>query len=228
MPIRLNLLAEAQAEEEMRRRDPVKRAIWGGGILVACALLYYGSLVATTMAKRSELRRMEAALETNKNKYQEIVDNEKSLSEVKDKLEALRHFAQNRFLWGNLLNALQFSTLEDVQLVRMHADQKYAVTEATKAKTSESGRVEIAKPGFVTEQIELTLDAKDSSPAPGDQINKFKAALTKAPFFGAGNTNAPQPTVALKNLAAPTPDPESGRAAVMFSLGCRFPDKVIK
>jgi len=27
MPLRLNLLAEAQAEEELRRRDPVKRGI---------------------------------------------------------------------------------------------------------------------------------------------------------------------------------------------------------
>lgn len=212
----------------MRRRDPVKRAIWVGGFLVACALIYYGSLVLNTMAKRSELSRLEAALETNKNKYQEIVNNEKSLAEVNRKLEALRHFAQNRFLWGNALNALQFSTLEDVQLVRIHSEQKYLVTEATKPKTTESGRVEIAKPGFVTEQIDLTMEAKDSSPAPGDQINKFKAALNKAPYFGVNNTNAPQPTVSLKNLAAPAADPESGRAAVMFSLGCRFPDKIIK
>ena len=28
MPIRLNLLAEAQAAEDLRRRDPVKRALW--------------------------------------------------------------------------------------------------------------------------------------------------------------------------------------------------------
>ena len=34
MPIRLNLLAEAQALEESRRRDPVKRAVWAGVFLV--------------------------------------------------------------------------------------------------------------------------------------------------------------------------------------------------
>lgn len=42
MPIRLNLLAEAQAMEEMRRRDPVKRAIWVGSLLVAVALAWAG------------------------------------------------------------------------------------------------------------------------------------------------------------------------------------------
>ena len=36
MPIRLNLLAEAQAAEELRRKDPVKRAILAGvGFVIA-------------------------------------------------------------------------------------------------------------------------------------------------------------------------------------------------
>jgi len=40
MPIRLNLLAEAQAAEEARRRDPVKRAIWIGALLVSVVLVW--------------------------------------------------------------------------------------------------------------------------------------------------------------------------------------------
>lgn len=39
MPIRINLLAEAQAAEEMRRKDPVKRSIWIGGFIVFLTLL---------------------------------------------------------------------------------------------------------------------------------------------------------------------------------------------
>ena len=35
MPIRINLLAESLAEEDLRRRDPVKRAIIIGALLVA-------------------------------------------------------------------------------------------------------------------------------------------------------------------------------------------------
>ena len=34
MPIRLNLLAEAQAAEEARRRDPVKRAVWMAALII--------------------------------------------------------------------------------------------------------------------------------------------------------------------------------------------------
>ena len=37
---RINLLAEAQAAEELRRRDPVKRATWLGAFLVAAILAW--------------------------------------------------------------------------------------------------------------------------------------------------------------------------------------------
>ncbi len=45
MAIRINLLAEAQEAEELRRRDPVKRALWGAGFLVFLVWLWTGSLM---------------------------------------------------------------------------------------------------------------------------------------------------------------------------------------
>ena len=42
MPIHINLLAEAQAAEELRRHDPVKRAIFIGISLVVVALMWSG------------------------------------------------------------------------------------------------------------------------------------------------------------------------------------------
>jgi len=49
MPIRLNLLAEAQAIEEMRRHNPVKRAIWVGALLVCLMLVWSSSLQLKAM-----------------------------------------------------------------------------------------------------------------------------------------------------------------------------------
>ena len=43
MPIRINLLSEALAEEDLRRRDPVKRAIFIGVFLVALSLVWFSS-----------------------------------------------------------------------------------------------------------------------------------------------------------------------------------------
>ena len=54
MAIHINLLAESQALEEMRRRDPVKRAIWVGAIVGALVLAWSGYLQVKLMAATSE------------------------------------------------------------------------------------------------------------------------------------------------------------------------------
>ncbi|MGC3957234.1 MAG: hypothetical protein QM813_04480 [Verrucomicrobiota bacterium] len=54
MPIRLNLLAEAQAAEELRRNDPVKRALWVSVLLIALVLVWASSLqLKLIVAKRN-------------------------------------------------------------------------------------------------------------------------------------------------------------------------------
>jgi hypothetical protein len=55
MPIKINLLAEAQIAEDLRRSDPVKRAIFIGALLVALALVWSSSLQLEAMIAKSEL-----------------------------------------------------------------------------------------------------------------------------------------------------------------------------
>jgi hypothetical protein len=228
MPIRLNLLAEAQAEEELRRRDPVKRSIWLAGLLVCCVLVWSGILLIKSFTLRSTLNQIESRLGGQNNRYQQIVENQKHLAEVQQRLQALHRLAANRFLWGNVLNALQQATLDDVQLNRFRSAQNYTATEETKPKTSESGRVTLAKPGFVTQRITFYFDAKDISATPGDRIGKYKEALINAPFFGKRGAVSNEITLTLKNLSPPTYDPETSRSAVSFSLECKFADKIIQ
>ena len=56
MPIRINLLAEAQAAEEMRRRDPVKRAVWIAGALVLVVAAWVVFLQVKIMKASGQLR----------------------------------------------------------------------------------------------------------------------------------------------------------------------------
>src|SRR5581483_2853209 len=125
MPIRLNFLAEAQALEEQRRRDPVKRAILGGVVLLVGILIWSSSLMFQKMVAESNLHALEAELNSRANEYRQILDNEKKLNESKQKLAALRQLATNRFLIGNLMNGLQKSVAENVQLVHLQLEQKY-------------------------------------------------------------------------------------------------------
>src|SRR5262245_41310791 len=127
MPIRLNLLAEAQTAEDLRRRDPVKRLIWGASGIVIVVLIWSSSLQLRAMMSKSELNRIEGQIAANTAQYNVVVANQKKLGEINHKLTALERLATNRFLQANVLNALQQATAEDIQLLRLRCEQTYSV-----------------------------------------------------------------------------------------------------
>ena len=118
MPIRLNLLAEAQALEEQRRRDPAKRAIWIGGFIIFAVLLGSSSLQLRVMMMKSEINRVEGQMSSRSNEYNQVVKRLQKLTDVRRKLVSLQQLTTNRFLQGTALNALQQTALEEVELRR--------------------------------------------------------------------------------------------------------------
>ncbi|MGO8677966.1 MAG: hypothetical protein ACLQVX_19130 [Limisphaerales bacterium] len=223
MPIRLNLLAEAQALEELRRRDPVKRVIWGAVCVVSLLLAWAASLQFQTIIGRMDLNRMDARLASHTNAFRLVLDNQKKLTDANQKLSALRQFSANRFLQGSLLNALQQAAMPDVQLTRFRSEQTYVLTEDTKPGMDAENRPHTTRTSTATERILLSLEARDTtSPNPGDQVNQFKKAIMDCPYFlnALGKTNEPR----LVNLSPPRTTAE-GKPFVSFALECRFPDK---
>jgi hypothetical protein len=222
MPIRINLLAEAQALEELRRRDPVKRATWVGVFLVFLMLLWSSSIQVKTMVARSELKRWETEIAARSNTFQAVLQSKARLDDQTDKLRKLRQLSANRFLSGSALNALEQTTIDDVELVRFHVNQQYDIAEATKPKTNANDIVIPGRPAMITEKITLSLDAKDVGANPGDQINRYKQTLSDNPYFEAvlGKTNE----VRLTNFSPPQTGPDN-KAFVLFTLECRLPDK---
>jgi hypothetical protein len=214
MAIRINLLSETQAQEEQRRRDPVKRFVVGGVVLVLLILAWWGSLTTKTIMAKAELSSLETSLNSRTNEYRQILDNQRKLGESKQKLEALGRLATNRFLVGNLLQALQQTTIDNVQLVRLKIEQTYALVDEVKGAK--------AKPASATEKIVITLNVKDASPAPGDAVNKFQDALAAAPYFQEelGSASA----FHLTSLSPPQTDPD-GKSFVLFMLEAHFPEK---
>jgi hypothetical protein len=224
MPLRLNLLAETQALEDMRRRDPVKRAIWVGVFLGVAILLWSSSLQLKAMILKGELNGFESKLAGRTNEFLQVLENQKKLGDVNQKLAALTRLATNRFLNGTMLDALQHTTVQDVQLVRLKTEHSYLITEETKQKTNSTGKVTTpAKPATFTEKIVLTLDAKDTSATPGDQVNKYKEAIADCGYFqhALGKTNE----VRLRDLGTPQPPGPDGKPFMPFTLECRYPEK---
>ena len=221
MSIRINLLAEAQALEELRRRDPVKRAIFGAVILVLLMLGWSISLQVKAIMARSELSRVASQLATRTNDFQQVLVNQRKLVEASNRLNLLQEMATNRMLHGTLLNALQQTILDDVQLTRLKTDESYVYNEEIKPKTNTSNlHITPGKPASVTEKVVVTLEARDSGLNPGDLVNKFKQTVSHAPYFQSIMGKASE--VRLVNLSPP--QTLDGKPFVLFTLECRYPE----
>ena len=208
MAIRINLLAEAQAAEDLRRRDPVKRVVIIGVLLVAAMLVWSSTLQLKMMTANRNLSGVQFQIDSDTNSYNMALSNNARITLAKKKIAELRMLTNARLLQGNLLNALQKVTVDNVQLMRIRVSQGYIPRGG--------------KTPSIVERTSIELDARDSSANPGDQVGKYKAALAAYPYFK-GILN-PTNNIALTDESPPQADAE-GKNFVLFTLECYLPDK---
>ena len=219
MPIRINLLTEALAQDDLRRRDPVKRIAFAGAFLVALSLVWYSSEWLNYKMAQNKLSQVQDQIQTHTNEFSRVQTDMKKLADTQRRLNALQQLSTNRFLQGNLLNSLQQIYVPNVQLIRVRLDQSYALQEGAPAKTT-GDEVAKAVPSKSTEKITLLLDAKDSSSNPGDQVNRYKSSLANLDYF---KTSLQTNGIKLLNLSPA--QTSLSKPFVMFTLECRFTDK---
>ena len=229
MPIRINLLAEQQEADELRRRDPVKRATWVGGFLVGVLAVWGGYLQVRLMAATSEVNRYASEWKRLESDFKKVSANMEAAAEAERKWAALQALATNRFLWANPLNALQFVmvTVDEVQITALKTSQSYTITEPVKPSTNDLNIVSRGKPGTSRERVTLTLDgrdtskeAKDPSKRSTDGVFKLQEAINNNPYF---KTN--QVRSQLITRSPPQLDPNNPtKSFSTFTLGCEFPE----
>ena len=223
MPIRINLLAEAQAAEEMRRRDPVKRALWGASIVVVGVIAWSGSTQLKIVRARSALSSQESQWSSIESKYQVVSDNQKKAGEVERKLASLSRLSTNRFIWGNALNALQQTMVDQIVVTRIRTEQVFTAIEPVLPKQGAAGMIP-GKPGAAVEKTVLQIEARDYGNPAEQNYNKFKAAIASFPYFQSRLPRKPE-AVRLTSLSQPAADPsEPGRSFITFTLECQFPE----
>ena len=229
MPIRINLLAEQQAADELRRRDPVKRATWVGGLLVGVLAVWSGYLQVRLMAATSEVNRYEAEWKKLESDYKKVSANMEAAAEAERKWAALQALAKNRFLWANPLNALQFVmvTVDEVQITALKTSQTYTITDPVKPSTNAVGIVSRGKPGTSREKVSFTLDgrdtskeAKDPSKRSTDGVFKLQEAINNYPYF---KTNVVRSQLITRSPFQPDPNNPT-KSFSTFTLGCEFPE----
>jgi hypothetical protein len=93
--------------------------------------------------------------------------------------------------------------------------------EGTAAQTN-NNHVIFGHPGMTTEKIVLSLDARDFSASPGDQVNKFRDAIAGQSYFKTmlNKTNGIQLT-----SMSPLQNGPDGKPYALFSLECNFPEQ---
>jgi hypothetical protein len=223
MPIRLNLLAEAQAAEDLRRRDPVKRVLWLAGLVIALMLAWSSFLQLRVTLANSEVTGIEAQMGARTNEFRKVLDSQKKAVEIDNKLRVLRQLAASRFLNGTLLNAFKQTSVEDVQLIRLRVGQLYNAVEGTKTRTNDDNVVIKGRPPATTEKIVLNVEGMDLSSGAGDQVNRFKSVLLSNAYFRDMLTKTNP--VNLKSLSPPQVAPVTGKPCVTFNLECSYPEK---
>ena len=89
MPIRINLLAEAQAAEEMRRKDPVKRGLWVAGFLVLVFALWIVKIQFDIKFKRDAYSARNNEWNQQLGKFQGVTNNEVRTAQIDYKINEL-------------------------------------------------------------------------------------------------------------------------------------------
>jgi hypothetical protein len=212
MAIRINLLAEAQTAEEQRRKNPIKRGIWIGGFFVATMLLWMLRLQLDIHFSNSHFNSLNQEWVNNQARFGDVTNNIAQTAEMEKKLAALDRLATNRFFWAPVLNVLQQTVVDDIQVIRVNGQQTYTREVAKKAGTSN-----------VTEKITLYLEARDYNPG-AETYNKFKETLCNADYFVKilGRRDG---FILDGTLSAPIADPtDLSRQFVTFKLTSRFPE----
>jgi hypothetical protein len=290
MPIRINLLAEQQAAEEARRRDPVKRVAMAGGALALVMVFWICSLHLEAGGARAELTRYEGRLLSVEENSKDARANRAAASEMEGRLAQLERYSTNRFYSATLLNALQHIIVDDVRVVHLQTAHRYStnaeftfktnfvfdlapaaswqfwrsrppqtnlltivtnrvgvITNQVKSlitpaplatkinmitnKQRVTAQIEIKRPPTATEQITLTIKARDYSNPPGRQVDEFFKAIAAHNYFAqhlhGGNSQglrlkerAIQPELDQADAISPA------RPFIPFSIECRYEEIV--
>jgi hypothetical protein len=224
MPLRINLLAEVQAAEDMRRRDPVKRAILAGVLLVLGVGLWCAQKQTQLMVAKAELARMSATWGNEEKNFQQVNEMLRNVGDLEKRLHALVRASTNRFLMGSMLHELQFVAPADIHFTRLRTEQGYLVTPAEPPK-KEGTKMVAGKRASSRESMRVVIDAKDYAPLETQNYNAFKMALSTNDLFAARLKDVGG--FKLSTLSQPVPDAtKGGRTFVSFSLEASFPETV--
>ena len=173
-------MAEAQALEEARLHNPVKLGIWIAGFFVAVMGLLIAKVEIDIIFAKNRLDTLNTTWNVNETNYNKATNQQVLISAIEAKIAALDHLQTNRFLWGPVLNALQYTVVTQVTVTRIWGVQTY---EHEANKTIGAGASQKTIFGSATfEKVRLSISGRDYSPS-GEGYKNYEDALNHYDFF---------------------------------------------
>ncbi|MEW6305705.1 MAG: pilus assembly protein PilM [Verrucomicrobiota bacterium] len=214
----INLLAEEQEAEELRRRDPMRWGFRAAAVLVMLMFVWVALVGLRIHYAKTELASRRDDLQTLEKTSQLIASNAQKAGELEHVLSVLDRHVTNRFLWAPTLDALQYTTLSNIQIVHLSIDRNVVNYDPPRSP----GRP--TAPGTSTETITLNIQAKDYGENP--TIDAFIEAITASPYFKQNLRNLN--SVRLKDRSSAQVDPlDPSRTFVLFTIECIFRDRTL-
>ncbi len=220
----LDLLSEQVEEAEWRRRDPVRRARWLGVTAAVALMLWAGWLVFRIWSTEALARETEEKMQSLQGGPNRLMADSRVVNELDHLSSELHTQSEQRFLFANVLNALQFLNLPDIQLYRLEIERVINRIEPPRTRASRAGTAAAPKEKTkVTEYFVVRIQGKNY----GDQsqINRLIETLESQHEFSRWR-DATRP-VLLTEIADRQVDPSNpARVFTRFGVECRFKERV--
>lgn len=112
-------MTDVLAEQDLRKKDPVKRTLFIGALVVALMMVWFSSSLLQHMVANNNLAQVQLEIQNHTNDYNVAIANLRTLHAGESRVKALNDLTSARFLQGNLMNALQQLYVSNVNLMRV-------------------------------------------------------------------------------------------------------------
>jgi Tfp pilus assembly PilM family ATPase len=215
----INLLAARQEEADLRRRDPVKRSLQVAAVLIGLMLLWGLVVRLQIFHETQELAHVESELAAVRMQADAVTRLAQKVAATEAQRSRLRQQWVKRFLWTGPLNALQFSMVDGVEVVRLQLERTLITTPAVKSHADANGRVTQGKPASVTHKMTLLISARDSGDLPATE--KFIASLAAQPYFKE-RLREKDPVLLRERLPQQLDPLDASKRFIPFTIQCVF------
>ena len=188
--------------------------------MICVVLIWIGNLEWQVILEKRDYNKVDADWKSKLTKYSNVTNEQAKIADVGRKLDKLDCLSTNRFLWAPVLNALQKTMVDQVQVTRLRGEQTVTREDAHEIG---SGANRHKVPAGSVEKVNLYIEAKDLRP--GDQnYTKYKENLGSFEFF-VKRLERHDGFVMDGTLGPLTVDPvDPSKEFVTFTLASHFPE----